>query len=546
MIQEKHKKAVKTAVEPAKEYKKYIPVVGMCLLLVFSMVASTAVITQPVQDTQTGTVSAQSATFDDTPVFGTNDNYNGDIIKFYPNNMSVDASHTFSNNPKDRGLTVTTNGYVYAADADTIVKMDTDLNVITKKTYSTIDIRGISSDVDGGLYLARATSLQKLDSSLNTVWTNTDAKGAASNYNPSVDAKGSNVYVANNSAVIAVDRNGNTLWINNNVSQGTGVVRENGDNVGTVTDNQRLQILDKSTGNVKASVSFGGLNVGPTITASESIDGGFWVGASAGSDGAYLFDSSGNVVSSFGGYNVQSLIPSNDDTEVIHSSQFNSQTLKTSDTGTQVDSLTPYVTLMARSDYTVTPPPPEFNETLQIDVRNYIKHDNTSKYEVHYTNPDTGNTSNVTGSSDLTVNTSNSTVFTLNKTANRAVATSNKSVNSKANLTAEYDGVNTVNNSEPITVANATVDNLEILPGLTRVEATYTDSNIVLILIGTMLGVIATRFSSAFAGIATIQLTLVAGFFVDLISLGVVLVGLFGALFIGLNLAANIDYTVRG
>lgn len=199
------------------------------------------------------------------------------------------------------------------------------------------------------------------------------------------------------------------------------------------------------------------------------------------------------------------------------------------------------VDILTDRDYTVEPT--KFDPGLEIDTNNYLKHNTSTPYEVYYTNPDNGSTYEVTNDSGLTVNSSNTSVFTLNQSANLVVATSNTSVNEKENVTAEYEGLQT---QENITVANATVDNLEILPGVTRVEATYTDSNIVLILIGTMLGVVATRASSAFAGIATIQLVLVTGFFVDLISLGVVLVGLFGALFIGLNLAANIDYTVRG
>jgi hypothetical protein len=179
---------------------------------------------------------------------------------------------------------------------------------------------------------------------------------------------------------------------------------------------------------------------------------------------------------------------------------------------------------------------------LEIDTRSYLKHGNSSDYAVYYTNS-SGDTIDISNDSGLNISSSNTTVITLDTTANTVTATSNESINARENITANYSGMTQKHN---VTVANATVDNLEILPGVTRVEATYTDSNIVLILIATMLGVVATRASSAFAGIATIQLVLVTGFFVDLISLGVVLVGLFGALFIGLNLAANIDYTVRG
>lgn len=183
----------------------------------------------------------------------------------------------------------------------------------------------------------------------------------------------------------------------------------------------------------------------------------------------------------------------------------------------------------------------DFDPELQIYTRNYIEHGNTAAYEIYYTNPDNGTTTIVNGESGVSLNSSNTSVFTVDTTNSNLVATNDTSINQREQFTVEYEGLET---QENVTVANQTVENLPILPGITRVGATYSDTNIAMILVGTLLGVVATRVSSAFAGIGTIQLTLVAGFFVDLVSLGVVLVGLFGAMFIGLNLAANIDYAV--
>jgi hypothetical protein len=62
-------------------------------------------------------------------------------------------------------------------------------------------------------------------------------------------------------------------------------------------------------------------------------------------------------------------------------------------------------------------------------------------------------------------------------------------------------------------------------------------------LIATVFAVAAARFSGAFAGLAVAQMIIVVAWFGGYVSFATAAVSLFTALFVGLNLAANVDYT---
>lgn len=540
MIPEKHRKRLETVEERCIGYRKYIPVVGMCLLLVFAVVASTAVLTQPVDDTQTGVVSGQSIepayiSTGYSPTASEIDTETGNTLTSYSVNTGDNVVHSVLS--PDGDVFYTAGGEVEAWNTSTGNK---------KWSTSSLSSSGdISVSPDGSRIFETQSSgvVRRLNNTGGTVWAKTYNNPAL---DPQIEQRNGEIYVAGvNGGIIEVYPSNGTvkrtvislsdtdvrgMYVTEDAS--TAYIGQNGGKTQridldtgsitwtrTFTNTNRDIAYDKDNSRVLVTGDYNEVKAlkasdGTSVWSSTIPDRGHSLGLSLSGDRIYVGDSSGNF-------------------EVIDT------------TGSSVSSysLSNYIYDISTGYTYPAVSSPAFDPNLQIDTRSYLKHGNSSDYTVYYTDPSTGNTTEVTNDSGLSINSSNTTVFTLNTTSNRVVATSNTSINARENITATYSGLTQKKN---VTVANATVDNLEILPGVTRLQATYTDSNIVLILIGTMLGVVATRASSAFAGIATIQLVLVAGFFVDLISLGVVLVGLFGALFIGLNLAANIDYTVRG
>lgn len=180
---------------------------------------------------------------------------------------------------------------------------------------------------------------------------------------------------------------------------------------------------------------------------------------------------------------------------------------------------------------------------LSIDARNYMRHNTTQEYRVFEERNTTGVanfSADVTNNS--TVESLNPSVISVNQQTNELVATSNKTTNERVTIRAEYNG--SVAYKE-ITVASPTVDNLAVLPPMWRISATFGDSTIQAILVAIFAGIFGARVSTSFGGLALMQLMMVAGWFTGYATVGITMISLFAALFIGLNMAANIDYTVR-
>ena len=186
------------------------------------------------------------------------------------------------------------------------------------------------------------------------------------------------------------------------------------------------------------------------------------------------------------------------------------------------------------SGTTVTSP------NLVIGSDNYIPYGETTDYTVY--NLEGGNDRRIDVTENATVTSANTSVVTVDESKRELTATADESVNTRVPISAEYEGQF---QTKEITVASPTVDNLDVLPFLWRISAMFQDRAFQMILVGLLLSIAATRTASAFAGIGVYQMVLTAGWLIGWVPIGLALVSLFSSLFIGLNIAANIDYTVR-
>jgi hypothetical protein len=181
---------------------------------------------------------------------------------------------------------------------------------------------------------------------------------------------------------------------------------------------------------------------------------------------------------------------------------------------------------------------PESDPTLKIETGNYLNYDSSQEYAVYDVSGNNDVRNEVTN--QATVTSENTSIVTIDTANNQVESTSNESVEGKTFVKATYDGRESFS---PVTVAEPSIDNLDILPFLYRVSAMFLDRGFQMILVSLLLSVAATRTGGVFAGLGIYQLSLTSGWLIGWVPIGLALVGLFTTLFIGLNIAANINYT---
>ena len=522
---------LKTELGPIiRNFKKYAPVVAVSLLLLTQVVAAGFILTQPATEDQSGRVGAQ--TNQDELVFVAD--LVGDSVKMFDAEGNLKWQNTLTNAYSTEFYEE--NGTAIAGDdtGDIYGYSIVDGDLLWQDNIDNDNIYRMDVDDKNGILYAVTDNGELIAYDLEAKDTKyrIDTPYSATVRDVVTGPNNEYVYTAEQSGGIVKYHasNGSVVWTNDGDFFSVNVDNEN--NVyasGRSTDSLKKY---NSIGNLLWSENYGDLwakgydSSNQTIVAANRND----VFKRINADGSENFSRNIGYGSTAAHYSDRTSTLYTVSGGDMYATSYNGTEKWFTDGGFDVT-----------AGYESAPEPTVTDPALRIDTRNYIKHGNNASYEIYYTNPNTGETSLVNGENGLSLNSSNTSVFTVNTVAERLEATSDTSINQRERFTAEYQGLTA---QENVTVANQTVENLPILPGITRIGATYKDSNIVLILIGTLLGVVATRVSSAFAGIGALQLTLVAGWFVDLVSLGVVLVGLFAALFIGLNLAANIDYAV--
>jgi hypothetical protein len=184
-----------------------------------------------------------------------------------------------------------------------------------------------------------------------------------------------------------------------------------------------------------------------------------------------------------------------------------------------------------------------FNASLRLDVRAYLEHGQSTNYEVIAT-LENGTRLDVTD--QATVTSGDTNVITVDQATNRLTATEDRSVNQRVFISADYttpDG-KTFETGQNVTVANATVENVEILPTGPRVSASFEDTTIQVIIVAVMGGIAASWVASSFAGLSAVTIIMTIGWFAGRVGDGMLLVTIVTSVFIGLNVATNVDMTM--
>lgn len=534
------RETIQKAKKKVEQNSEYLPIVALCVVLLLTPVASSVILSQPLNNAQYSTVSGQDSPTEKYFGAGARTNDNRGYYLALNDDGSLSYETTISN-AQMRGATYASNGTWISADFDGFWVFGPGGSRSSYGTFlfdDTPDNINLDTSFDGRVYATDGVkTIQAFDISDNSITAIRNPDSRAFSVADSL------VMMDNNGLITEYDLSGDEIGDIGTVPGSPIDLDYDSERIAYLTSDE-IGIIDKNGNEITSNVS---VSINGLTDLVLTNDGYVY----AGPDGIIEYDSDGNVVTSISstGYVDQPTSITVTSTEFVVGDggglgqndgrllvyDRSTGALKYSHTGRNVRGT-------ASADDISLTPPPEIDPRLEIETRNYLPHGKSAPYEVYYTNPQTENVNEVTDRSGLSVSSSNTSVFSIDENASVITATENTDINKQERFTATYEGVTTTEN---VTVANSTVDNLKILPGVTRVDATYTDSNIVLVLVGTILAVVATRYASAFAGIGVLQLTLVSGFFVDLVSLGLVLVGLFASLFIGLNLAANIDYTVR-
>lgn len=180
---------------------------------------------------------------------------------------------------------------------------------------------------------------------------------------------------------------------------------------------------------------------------------------------------------------------------------------------------------------------------LELEFNPYMKHGKSQEYTVKFHNATSGNVEDVTD--NASVSSGNTSVVTVDLVNNRLVSTNNTSINRRTYIRAEYQaGGETYATDRNLTVANETIKNTKILPPVQKFTATLKDTQWQVIFLGATLGAAVSLIATSWAGIAAYQMVITAGWILGRVDHGIALVALFVSLFIGLNVATNVDYSV--
>lgn len=174
---------------------------------------------------------------------------------------------------------------------------------------------------------------------------------------------------------------------------------------------------------------------------------------------------------------------------------------------------------------------------LEVDTRSLYQPGATHSYTVNqitYLSDNTTEVEDVTEEANVT--TTNTSLLSVNESGHTLSATDDANTSTWVRVDATVGGVSGCTN---VIVAQPTVENLELVPGIWRFYAVFADSAIFFLLLASLLSVPASRFASAFAGLGVAEMVIVVGWFAGYIPLGIMLLSVFTAIFIGLNLAEN-------
>lgn len=204
-----------------------------------------------------------------------------------------------------------------------------------------------------------------------------------------------------------------------------------------------------------------------------------------------------------------------------------------------------YETLDVTNDTADDEPPENASEAddgeLHLRVTNHLEHGESSSYRVIYDDPALpGETRNVTGSASVTSDDTN--LVTINSSAFRVDATDDENDSGVTTVRAYYDGRWS---NRTVVVAQTDVENIDILPIWPSIEATIGDNTFFWILIATLGAAAAAQISTSFGGVGVFVIMMSFGWTIGDVGNGIMLTTIICGIFLGLNLATNIDMQVR-
>lgn len=178
--------------------------------------------------------------------------------------------------------------------------------------------------------------------------------------------------------------------------------------------------------------------------------------------------------------------------------------------------------------------------SISVDINNFQRPGTEQRYTIEF-DDGSGSTSDVSKQSNVT--SSHPDVLTVNESRRVLNATSNRSaLPQEVTISAEYDGYT---DSKNVTVAKPTVENLDLLPTWWQVNATVGDGMMLWLIGATLFAIVATRIANSFAGIGAYTMLITAGWVSGPVSDGVLVATLLTGIFLGMNLALNIDTTIQ-
>jgi hypothetical protein len=192
------------------------------------------------------------------------------------------------------------------------------------------------------------------------------------------------------------------------------------------------------------------------------------------------------------------------------------------------------------------------SERLRFDAPSFLKHGAEGDYRAAANVGD--DWQNVT--ENITVTSNNPNIVTLNSERKVLIATSNVSRNGNTTVNVEWtdpETGETLELSHKVTVANLTVDNLDILPPTQKFSAVIgggtdqnpADKSYLSIFLATALASAVSLIATVTAGLAIIPVVLFAAMIVGFVEIQVVIAATLVCIFLGLNIGQNIDYGVR-
>lgn len=182
------------------------------------------------------------------------------------------------------------------------------------------------------------------------------------------------------------------------------------------------------------------------------------------------------------------------------------------------------------------------DERIEIDTAPYLEHGESAEYTVRYYTGESGDPAqDITNNSTMSVG--DSSVLYLSTGDQTITATSDISINERTYLQAEWESEDneTFTTRYNVTVANLTVDNLKILPAPQRFSASISDSNIMSIILATATGTAIAVLATSFAGLGAYLIFMAIAWFGGFVETGIFISAILIVLFIGLNLANNME-----